>query len=188
MILDIYDLALALKNCTRWSQSLCLSEESVLEHTAFVCMYAYKLCIKYDLNVEEVLEKALVHDMEEAYTGDIVMPTKYANNQVKNAIHDLERYYASKISDDVFKSDLPFLAWDNSKCIESSSGNAILVADAAAVVFKIKLEMSLGNKSFGKYICGVRRFLQDILDNPVNRFHTEVFDLIGDLHELEGEL
>jgi 5'-deoxynucleotidase len=65
----------------RWSIVRTIRSQSVAEHTFFVAMYANDICAA--LGVDEsihlaVLQKALWHDVDEIFTGDIPGPAKRA--------------------------------------------------------------------------------------------------------------
>ena len=68
--------------------------ENVAEHTFYVVSIANALCALLEekgksVNKLEVMEKALVHDFEEMYSGDILQPFKYSDPQMKELIDKL---------------------------------------------------------------------------------------------------
>ena len=68
--------------------------ETVAEHSFYVAMIARALCGLLEekgakINTLEVVEKALIHDIEEMFSGDIIQPFKYANTTLRNLIGQL---------------------------------------------------------------------------------------------------
>jgi len=62
--------------------------ETVAEHSFYVAIIARALCglleeKRVKINTLEVVEKALIHDIEEMFSGDIIQPFKYANKSGK---------------------------------------------------------------------------------------------------------
>lgn len=126
-----------------------------MEHTGFVCLFAYILCEKINsvsdnedkLNIGIALEKAVIHDIDEVVTGDIPRPTKYysekssevfeeiADQGIKQIISELDLGFQSRIE----------LNWKTAK--DDKEGAIIALADLASVVYKLWDEVILlGNK------------------------------------------
>lgn len=68
--------------------------ETVAEHSFYVAIIARALCGLLEqkgvkINTLEVVEKALIHDAEEMFSGDIIQPFKYANESLRNLIGKL---------------------------------------------------------------------------------------------------
>ena len=84
-IIKLFSISQSMSAIKRYSQLHLLKSESVMEHTGFVCLFAYILCEKINsvsdeedkLNIGIALEKAVIHDIDEVVTGDIPRPTKY---------------------------------------------------------------------------------------------------------------
>lgn len=148
---------------TRWSHAHCLKPESVLEHSAFVALFSLKLAYKYELDIGHILQKAILHDIEEVITGDIPTTTKYANPSLEAEIAHLEIKAAQKVSREVF-STMSYHFWLNAKD-ESDEGRVVLLADMAAVVYKIWVEKELGNENFLRYLNGIIERISDSIDN-----------------------
>ena len=78
MIEDAFDVIDSLSALTRYSQAHNITRESVLEHTAFVTIFGASLCERIGHDPKIVLQRAIVHDIDEIVTGDIPPTTKYA--------------------------------------------------------------------------------------------------------------
>ena len=139
----------AMSNVRRWSHAYCHKEESVLEHTAVVSIIALAIGAEVGADSATLLEKALLHDMEEVVTGDIPAPTKYHSPEITKAIKAFESDAAHEVALSYF-GEWAFGTWASAKDI-SLEGEIIRIADAAAVVYKIRQEIELGNTSFKQY-------------------------------------
>lgn len=135
-----------LSSVNRFSQYRLLNPESVLEHSGMVALATLMLLDKLDIDCAhtrlEALEHALCHDVDEILTGDIPMPTKYANFEVTALINAVSEINAKRIDK---KYDVEFLqhrqAQDHVKVI-------VKFADVLAVFYKCYQEIELfGNKS-----------------------------------------
>src|SRR5258706_8989645 len=82
----------------RYSTTRVISPESVAEHSYFVAFYC--MMIGHWLNgdsegvtvsMRKLLERALVHDLEEAVTGDFPREFKHSNKDVQEALKDASR-------------------------------------------------------------------------------------------------
>jgi 5'-deoxynucleotidase len=182
--MKIFDFLDRMSNITRWSQMYCSQSESVLEHTAVVAFFGLLIADKYKLNKAVILEAAIVHDMDEIVTGDIPTPTKYANKEITESIKALETAAARDISYTIFDSDDIFNAWLNAKD-SSLEGDAIRIADAAAVVFKVRKELNVGNRTFYEIVPNIKKALTK-MEGRVNPLLVgEIEDLIHILIDLE---
>jgi 5'-deoxynucleotidase len=155
-----------MSNVRRWSHAYCHKEESVLEHTAVVSILALAMGSEVGADMATLLEKALLHDMEEVITGDIPNPTKYHNPKITKKIKQFEDIAASEVADKYF-GEWAKATWACSKD-GTLEGEIIRIADIGAVAYKIQQEIALGNNSFSKYEENVWNSLHDIKYNLKN--------------------
>ena len=166
----------------RWSQIHCAREESSLEHTAAVALIALKIGsrISLEVNTAELLAKALLHDMEETITGDIMTPIKY-HPALIGAVKDMEKDAAKKVSS-IF-GDWAYHYWETAKD-DTIEGYIIRIADKAAVVYKYKQEIALGNTSFFQYEQNIWEALHNIkMETPIPELHQIINELMDILQE-----
>ena len=147
--MKIFKLIDDMSNVRRWSHAYCHKEESVLEHTAVVAIIALSIGSELGADSATLLEKALLHDMEEVVTGDIPNPTKYHNSRITAEIKEFEDIAAQEIAERYF-GDWAYITWRSSKD-ETLEGEIVRIADAAAVVIKIQQEKQLGNMAFAAF-------------------------------------
>ena len=158
-IIKIFSTAQKMSAIRRYSQLHLLKEESVLEHTGFVCLFSYLLCHELNtkatntlteyMDVGEVLCKAVTHDIDEVVTGDIPRPTKYFDENSKNTFDKISEAGMEKLLEEMnlqMSVNLKLQRdWGNSK--KGNEGVIIAIADLASVVFKIWDEVILlGNQ------------------------------------------
>jgi 5'-deoxynucleotidase len=144
----------------------------VLEHTAFVAIYAMYLQRKHGGDLGKILTKALVHDMEETITGDIPNPTKYASVNIKHELDMMSRAAMHNICNEFFDKEI-YDQWDLSKS-DTTEGNIVAISDAAASVYKIQQEVLTGNRSLMKFIPNVRKGLEKLKSNLIIELKLEV--------------
>lgn len=141
-------LPVNLRWVNRFSTSRCGRPENVAEHSYFVCFYAWLLAsvaaermgISQDdvsLLIREVLEKAVLHDLEECRTGDIHRPFKYSHPQLKAALDDAAKIAMEQIKARLFCTEaignrLTYV-WHTSKD-HSLSGCIVRLADFLSVL------------------------------------------------------
>lgn len=146
--MKIYKFINEMSSVRRWSHAYCHREESVLEHTAIVSVLALYFGSKVGANMEILLERSILHDMEEIITGDIPTPTKYHNEHITREIQAFEDIAAKEVAKTF--GDWAYTIWSEAKD-DSLEGDIMKLADTAAVVIKIRQEVDLGNISFKQY-------------------------------------
>jgi 5'-deoxynucleotidase YfbR-like HD superfamily hydrolase len=85
-----------LRHVHRFSSIFVLHKESVAEHCFFVATYALMISHwimwnpalhdKVKVNKGRLLEKCLIHDLDEARTGDFFRPFKYSSPEIKEIL------------------------------------------------------------------------------------------------------
>ena len=85
-----------LKDIVRCNTQRRIRDLDVAQHSFYTAllamMVADELSAKgYELNKELVLKKALLHDIEETYTGDIIYPVRHYDEATHKAIAEVAR-------------------------------------------------------------------------------------------------
>lgn len=136
----------------RWSIVWTLNKDTVTNHTFYVVFYAYHIAqmIRWDGPVAALMYKALVHDLDETITGDIVSP-------VKREIVDDERmgdYIRKKMSERlrVVTDELNnYEVGLNDKTLDEMDA-IIKVADRLDALLFLIIEKRVGNTVIGPRI------------------------------------
>ena len=173
----------------RYSTSRVQHPESVAEHSFYVAFYCLmiwrwlednspdEINTHYDSGKGELLERALLHDLEEARTGDFPRPFKHSNTSLKEMLSDASRMAMSDILERLVgsgqqKCDM-FDIWDDAK-YEDIPGLILEFADFLAVLsFMCEEGAGAGNRSISEHVREMDKYF-DI-------FASEKFDFIRPL-------
>lgn len=80
----------------RYSTLPTIHRESVAEHTCFVALNSYAIALDlrrrgFKIDIEQVLRSAVVHDIDEALTGDFIRTFKYSDAELTRTIKEATR-------------------------------------------------------------------------------------------------
>jgi len=143
----MFGLANNLSSVSRYSQSHLIKSESVLEHSGFVALVCYTIGSRIPgIDMGELLSKAIVHDIDETITGDIPRPTRYANNEIFEAINKVERKNMMFISQSILGNGIMYSDWQSAKD-DTIEGTIVRIADSLAVLYKVWQEYTLYNSN-----------------------------------------
>jgi len=137
----------------RFSSQPKLRQENVAEHSFYVTVYAVLIAERLKLKgssyfIDEIylMKKCLFHDLEEAFTGDVIKPVKHDNPELSGILED----YAFKKIEEIFdgySKTIPryLIQKDNARFLEDF---ILKTADLLSVVVSIIKELKFGNKHF----------------------------------------
>ena len=113
--------------------------ETVAEHSYYVAYYAWKIAKDFEkagveIDIKKLLEKALVHDLEETKTGDIITHAKTP----------IIKQELKKISKEILPADI-YNIWKDARD-ESIEGRIIEFVDNYEVLVYLLEEIKGGNK------------------------------------------
>ena len=161
MKMSLYKWACRLSNSKRFANLKLDKEYSGAEHCFRVAILAMTLADDYQnrtgkkLNVEEILRKALLHDIEEAILGDIPTPVKNRSQDFKNEYKKLaEVVMTQDILPDSPMPELYLKLWKEDK--DGESGEIIILADALEALSTAYYELKRGNMSLKKAFKNLR--------------------------------
>ena len=164
-ILEIFEINYKMSALSRFSQTHLIKEESVLEHTGFVCMMAYYIGNKMiiegkQLNIGTLLCKAVSHDIDEIITGDIPRPTKYYNEGIRESIQLIEEENMKKIATEM---DLQYFYDDWASAKSGPEGYIVALCDGLAILYKVYYEaVKFGNKTIVDHFVHIPEFLDNM--------------------------
>lgn len=186
-----------LRYVSRFSTCHVVHHESVAEHSFYVTFYAMAIAdwcniraVKDDpdrkrpfVNIEAVLRQAVLHDLEEARTGDIYRPFKKASAELDGAIEqqaslELARIIDPLLDDDEFRRMWGF-AWQLAKD-DSKAGRIVAFADFLSAVGYMLQEIRVSNSTMLEHTNSIRSY--------ADRFNEKDFDFIRPLVDQVQEM
>ncbi|MDP2671368.1 MAG: HD domain-containing protein [bacterium] len=140
--------------------------ESVAEHSFYVSYFTQILCWalgeeKIEVNTERAVKMALIHDQEEGFSGDILTPFKYFNEEVAAAIREVNNQTIEMMFEDLdekLKKDFVAL-WHEEQSRKSLESQVVKVADGLSLISKCFEEIEAGNSYFEEIY---KRILKDL--------------------------
>lgn len=134
-----------LAHVARYSTLPIIRKESVAEHSFFVALNSLAIATwlrekSIEVDVAKLLSRALVHDLDEALTGDFIHTFKHHNEEVSRAIHNttLELMAESGLPTELMDH------WHHAK-YDDLEGDIVELADMWTVVSYSTSERELGN-------------------------------------------
>lgn len=142
-----------LTSIPRFTGSYLVQPQSGADHAFRTAMIALQIVDDYNdkkpkkdqISREEVLLKALIHDVEESVIGDLPTPVKYITPEFRESVKKVEE---KAMHDFVLQDAGPnsaeyYKLWKESK--EGKSGKIIKIADKLEGFIKINFEIRQGN-------------------------------------------
>lgn len=169
---------------TRYSTQPMLHKQNVPEHCFFTAMLAYFIAMDMSkrgikVSPELAVTKAILHDLEEALTGDIVVLVKYYTQEM----HDEVTKVGQEMLWDALIRDLGFdigaevwEAWNNAKD-KTLEGRIVAFCDLLEVTGYVKEEILMGNKRAEQIETNVKNLLSPYLD--MEEFAPYVREMLG---------
>jgi putative hydrolase of HD superfamily len=129
--------------------------ESVAEHSFYVVYFTNILVSLLkdkgvDISRSRAMQIALVHDMEEMFSGDILTPFKHYNEVVSTAIRKVNEEMIPDafegLPENMQKRFVEF--WNEDAKQETIEAQVVKIADKLALISKCYEEMKVGNGFF----------------------------------------
>ncbi len=160
----------------RWGLMRNTSYENLKEHSYDVAVIAQGLALignaRYNRNydVNRITAAAMFHDVNEALTGDLPTPVKYANKEIERAYKKIEADAVNnilKMQDDSIKDS--YVEYFNPSAEDKK---IIKAADKISGFIKCKEEKDRGNKDFDKAYDSLKKSIEDS-DLPEVKYFME---------------
>lgn len=174
----ILDKPRKLAHIERYSTFQLVGHETVAEHSYFVALYARVLCayVKYPVNLQLVMERALFHDIEEAVSGDIVHAFKYSG-QLREELDRINNQTIKKVFYEIKGKDYYINVWKSAKD-SSIEGQIIELADNLSVLSFAIEELRLGNSYMKIVIDNTLEILREISESTYFGFLESLIEEI----------
>ena len=184
MIRESLDLVRKVGVVTRYSMAHLNREESVLEHTGGVALLAMLIGLKCNADIGELLQKAVIHDIEESQIGDIASPVKYHSVNILNGISALGNKVVMDIALELNILELVPI-WFDSKD-GTLEGRIVKFCDIISVLGKIHEEVVMySNISIKNYAQNTLEGLEKLRKGETNE-HLKI--LMDEAIEFNKEL
>lgn len=187
-----------LRYVVRFGTCFRMHDESVAEHSFFVCYYAAMLGRWWEqqhgkgLNWQHMMSAAAVHDGEEGLTGDIPRPFKYVSPTVTDSVndaasvallHSMEVLHGEGCGDAAYWHHL----WDTAKDMKTAEGRIVAFADFLSVLSWAYTELLVAkNALLRKQLSGMLPYYEQFTGNPY--FVEEFQPLLEQLRPLMEEV
>ena len=151
-----------MRNIRRWEgrQKIIMVNDS--EHSFNVALISEALCrvekeiYNHEINVLEVLQRALMHDTSEILIGDIKSGVKKKTVAMKNALEEIEhQLYEEELEPMIpesWREDYKSYILDPKQGKKTIEGKIIAVADNIDALNEVIQEVKLGNNTFKPYL------------------------------------
>jgi 5'-deoxynucleotidase YfbR-like HD superfamily hydrolase len=159
------------ESVNRFSRNHLVRPENLVHHVgvvSIICAFLLnKMSEEYNeelFNSQEccsLMMRAVVHDMDEIITGDIVRPTKYASPEILDLLKKLEEDSIGKV---IERFDLP-VRWEEDwrQAKKDKVGMLLKVADTMAVVMTCYREVTLySNNQFVKVAEEAHAYIEEL--------------------------
>lgn len=162
----LFSPLMKLNEVKRYSGTYLQEPESLSQHVTDVLMMSYiigRRLISYGEHIDMgvLMEKGLLHDIDEVFTGDLPRNTKYANERIKFELDNVAREAVEAFSETYPGLDAMVSVWDEAK--EGKEGAIVKLVDMLSVVRKASMEVEVyGNKSCLKIIKELPMHLESI--------------------------
>lgn len=188
--------ALNVDNTIRYSLMYQIKEESLSHHISEVCIMSYFTALRLnsygeDLDIGLLLEKVILHDLDEVLTGDIPRSTKYYSKEGLNAMRGVADDAIVRLVSQLEGAESIVDKWRQAK--KGKEGVVLELCDMLCVARKVVTEVKiLGNGYFLKVAYEMIDNLKNLAKEDFGEFNLEsrayIQELIHDAVEIMSTL
>ena len=178
-----------LRYVVRFSTCHRAHDESVAEHSYYVSLYclligkALWMSGFHEFSMSSLLGRALIHDLEEARTGDIPRPFKHSNPLLKDGIDQAGGIAMAQVMRDLLPeadAERYVNTWEHAKD-DSFEGRILQFADFLSVLSYLAHEAMSSNRTITEHL--------DDMQDYMELFHDSKFKFLGRwINEAQQEL
>lgn len=166
-----------LRNIRRFNKDFMLHPETVAEHSFYTAYYAYIIALDMrqrgiSINPELTMRYGLLHDIEEATTGDVSRDYKHATPEIRKTMEALGGTLFARMIDTYLpttKSKIRtalYSGWADAKS-DSEEGRLVEFADGLDALVNMIEERTMGNTTMiGKIKLQTDHLLQHYSHDP----------------------
>ncbi len=159
-----------LRYVVRFSTCHRVHDESVAEHSFYTALYTAMMCrgleiqdeYRGKIDVARAIEGALIHDLEEARSGDFPRPFKYSDERLKQALDNASGAAAHQCFFPIFgtswMTDRMLFAWARAKDKQTKEGCLVELADYLSVLSYIWAEVRGSNLTMREHLDAMREY------------------------------
>lgn len=186
------------KAITRYSGTRQNQIETLSDHVLDVAMMSYHIArnlivrgVSVDIGL--LLQKCIIHDVDEVLIGDIPRMTKYSSEECHRALNNLANDTAKELSFDIDGTDYTYTIWKDDKDA-TLEGTILRVTDMLSVANKVILEIEFHhNIGFFKVATEISHYLADVSDKVRNNLNDPIaidylIKIIDDTYEVMKSL
>jgi len=160
-----------LRYVKRFSISHVQHIENVAEHSFYAALYAMLIGRQIPgVQMGLLLQKALLHDVDEAFSGDVIRMFHRDGGVLEEAVHTRAKTMVSKFCEAVSSdpSDCAYLAWmwDTAKDPGNLEGRILAYADFLSVLSYAAQEVDCGNRRILDHLADIQAYAEQFTTNP----------------------
>ncbi|MCD6104405.1 MAG: HD domain-containing protein [Thermosipho sp. (in: Bacteria)] len=180
----IFTIALNMISMTRWNRVHRNIKTTVAGHSFIVLVISYiisTLLSLTDEEKEEVIKRTLLHDLPEAFTGDVITPTKKKTPELDSLVSLVEKeMFLDWVNGNPGISYLKKYSNIVSDPFDGPLGKIVRFSDYFSALLECSLEMVSGNKEdvFKDAFFDFKRKLKNFTELDLSDWIDEIEDLI----------
>lgn len=156
--IEITRLARGLDNIPRFSNQPRIKDETVAAHSYYVALMVYMIAVELQelgcgVDVSKCIQMALLHDLPEAVTGDIIYPVKKHDKENMGVLQKLEEEMMEKAIPDTLPRYLRALLLPVTIYDWTEESMLVKFCDMCELVFYAMAERRMGNQNFSHFVC-----------------------------------
>ena len=178
---SLFDIIIKLTHLKRWNKMHRNINSSVSAHSYYVMFTAYILSISQNVDNDllfKIITSSLFHDLPEAFTGDVISPTKRKVEKLDGIITQIEKDYVlnwalkNKHVNNVVNDILPLII----NPFKGEYGRFVRTADLLSALIECSNEIRSGNsnENFRKAFFGLKTEMKDITPFDVYSIIDEI--------------
>lgn len=176
-----------LRFITRFSNCPRMHDESVAEHSFYTSFFVFLIvsALRYqgmDVDLGLALGKALMHDVDECFSGDFIRMFKHHSPALKaeidNTCKELTKNLAGELVIGAPLASQVYDYWAYAK--HGTEGKVVAFADFLSVVSYVVQEIESGNHRMLQQVGELRKFWGSFLSDDY-KFLRDYVDMAGDI-------